>query len=112
MVYGKYYSKTTRLITPTSSFSEIKRDLAQYLYGCAFSPVISTFQQCINKGNCITWPGIDNLNLKKLIHTTEATTKGRLDQERKKSIHEDNYIAPPITSNVFYRKYVRRCFPS
>ena len=26
-------------------------DLAQYLHGCAFSPVLSTFQECVNKGN-------------------------------------------------------------
>jgi hypothetical protein len=60
-----------------------KTELAQYLHGCAFSPVISTFQDCINKGNFITWPGIDNLNFKKLIKTTEATLKGHMDQERK-----------------------------
>ena len=60
-----------------------KTELAQYLHGCAFSPVISTFQQCINNGNFITWPGIDDLNFKKLIDHTEATIKGHLDQERK-----------------------------
>jgi len=60
-----------------------KTELAQYFHGCAFSPVISTFQECIRKGNFISWPGIDDLNFKKLLKTTEATLKGHLDQERK-----------------------------
>ena len=60
-----------------------KSDLARYLHACAFSPVISTFQKCINRGNFITWPNIDNLNFKKIIDTTEATLKGHLDGERK-----------------------------
>ena len=55
----------------------------QYFHGCAFSPVISTFQECIRKGNFISWPGIDDLNFKKTINTTEATLKRNLDQERK-----------------------------
>ena len=41
-----------------------KTDLAQYLHACAFSPVISTFQDCIKKGNFISWPGIDNISFK------------------------------------------------
>jgi hypothetical protein len=45
--------------------------------------VISTFQDCIKKGNFISWPGIDDINFKKIIKTTEATLKGHLDQERK-----------------------------
>ena len=31
----------------------------------------------------MSWPGIDDLNFKKLIDTTEVTLKGNLDQERK-----------------------------
>ena len=62
-----------------------KSDLAKYLHGCAFSPVISTFQKCINKGNFITWPGIDDINFKTMLKTTEATLKGHMDQERKNS---------------------------
>ena len=31
-----------------------KSDLARYLHACAFSPVVSTFQQCIKRGNFIT----------------------------------------------------------
>ena len=58
-------------------------ELAQYLHACAFSPVISTFQKCINKGNFLSWPGIEKLNFNKLIKTTEATLKGHMDQERK-----------------------------
>ena len=60
-----------------------KTELAQYLHASAFSPAISTFQTSINKGNFISWPGIQDLNFKKLIGTPEATLLGHLDQERK-----------------------------
>ena len=60
-----------------------KTDLAQFLHGCAFLPAISTFQTSINKGNFITWPGISQLHLKKLIGTPMVTNLGHLDQERK-----------------------------
>ena len=59
-----------------------KTELAQYLHACAFSPAISTFTTCIKKGNFITWPGIDELDFKKLLQNPEATIKGHLDQER------------------------------
>lgn len=59
-----------------------KSDLAQYLHACAFSPVISTFQKCIRKGNFISWPGINDLNFEKLIGANESTIKGHLKQER------------------------------
>ena len=90
-----------------------KTELAQYLHACAFSPVVSTFQQCIKKGNFITWPGIDDINFKKFINTTEATIKGHLDQERqnvqstksKQSIETEDVFPSQIkekTSNCFY----------
>ena len=60
-----------------------KLELAQYLHGCAFSPAITTFQKSINKGNFITWPGIDTINFKKVLGTPIATHCGHLDQERK-----------------------------
>ena len=60
-----------------------KNELAQYLYGCTFSPVISTFQECINKGSFISWPGMDHLNFKKFIKMIELTIKGHQEQERK-----------------------------
>lgn len=62
--------------------NQTKRDLAQFLHACAFSPAVSTLQAAISKGNFITWPGINTVNFKKLIKTTTATAKGHLDQER------------------------------
>ena len=76
-----------------------KTELAQYLHGCVFSPVISTFQKCIKKGNFISWPGIDNLNFKKLIKTTEPTLKGHLDQERK-NVQSTKTIPPSPLNNI------------
>ena len=88
-----------------------KHDLGQYLHGCAFSPVISTFQMAINKGNFITWPGIDDLKFKKLLESPIATTLGHLDQERSnlqstKLIENDDAFPPTIptkTRNCFYQ---------
>ena len=60
-----------------------KLELAQYLHGCAWSPAISTFQACINKGNFVTWPGIEEVKFKKLLGTPLPTALGHLDQERK-----------------------------
>ena len=64
------------------SKDKTKIELAQYLHACAFSPVISTFQKCIDNGNFITWLGIETLNFKNLLGTTEATAKRHINQER------------------------------
>ena len=60
-----------------------KLELAQYLHGCAFSPSLSTLQTCVNKGNFITWPGIEDTKFQKLLEKPLATALGHLDQERK-----------------------------
>ena len=44
-----------------------KLDLAMYLHGCAFLPAISTFQECINRGDFLLWPGIDEVKFKKYL---------------------------------------------
>ena len=88
-----------------------KLELAQYLQGCAFSLSISTFQNSINKGNFITWPGIQSVNFKKALSTTLATSLGHLDQERsnlqstKKEDTSEDTIPVQIlnkTRNCFY----------
>ena len=56
--------------------------MAKYLHGCAFSPVISTFKTAVEKGNFVTWPGIDAINFNKLVGPIVATANGHLDQER------------------------------
>jgi hypothetical protein len=60
-----------------------KTALAQYLYGCCSSPVLSTWQQAIRNGNFVTWPGIDSLSIDKHLPKSIASAKGHLDQERK-----------------------------
>ena len=60
-----------------------KFELASYLHGCAFRPVLSTFQTAIRKGHFLTWPGIENINFDKILRATSASVKGHLDQERK-----------------------------
>ena len=74
---------TEHNINDVISRDQNKTELAQYMYGCTFSPAIFTFQKCIQNGNVMSWHGIEDLNFKKLLDTTEATIKGHLDQERK-----------------------------
>ena len=85
-------------------------ELAQYLYGCALSPSISTFQTAINKGKFITWSGIDDIKFRKIIGSPLATILGHLDQERTnlqstKLIDADDLFPDAIprkTRNCFY----------
>ena len=60
-----------------------KHDLANYLHACCFSPCLSTFTRAIQNGNFLSWPGIEDLNFKKLLPNAEATAKGHLEQEMK-----------------------------
>ena len=78
-----FNTKGTQQINYIISSDHNKTKLAQYLHGCAFFPVIFTFQQCIKNGNFITWPCIDDSNFRKLIDHTKATIKEHLEQERK-----------------------------
>ena len=81
--------------------------LAQYLHGCAGSPSLGTFQHAIDRGNFISWPGIETIKFKKYIPNPEATAKGHLQQERKglQSTRDDNNDHFPAqeskTKNVF-----------
>jgi hypothetical protein len=60
-----------------------KTALAQYIYGCCGSPVLSTWQQAIQNGNFVTWPGIDSFSVDKHLPKSIASAKGYLDQEQK-----------------------------
>ena len=62
--------------------TQSKSDLAKYLHGCAFSPVIFTFKTAIAKENYVTYLGINSINFTKLVGPTIPTAKGHLDQER------------------------------
>ena len=88
-----------------------KLELAQFLHSCAFSPAISTFQKCINIGNFITWPGIENIKFRSLLENPLATALGHLDQERQNlqstkelNINEDSFPLQETskTLNCYY----------
>ena len=88
-----------------------KLELRHYFHGCAFSPALTTFQTCVNKGNFITWPGIEEIKFEKLLGKPLATAMGHLDQERKnlrstKIINIDDDAFPDKiqtkTLNCFY----------
>ena len=78
---------TTEYLNPSANViiraNQTKSNLAEYLHKCAFSPTLRTLTNAISKGHLITWPGIENLNFKKLIRNLLPTAKGHLDQERK-----------------------------
>ena len=91
-----------------------KMKLAQYFHACAFPPAISSLQECAQKGDFLTWPGIEDLNFKKLLGNQEATLLGHLDQERKylqftilKSNKEDTFPKKidSKTNEWFYNIY-------
>ena len=77
-----------------------KVELAQYLHDCAFSLYMSTFQAVINKGNFISWPGINNLNFKMLLGTPLATSLEHLNQE-KKNLQSTKFIKENDTDKLF-----------
>ena len=60
-----------------------KKDLAQYLHACAYSPRKTTFLDAIKKGLFTTWPGLTYDLIKKHLPDTIATSKGHLRQEQK-----------------------------
>ena len=72
--------KTMNYITTKD---KTKMELAQYLHATAFSPSFSTLKKAIDNGNFVTWPGINELNFKKLLGTTIPLEKVHMDQERK-----------------------------
>lgn len=69
-----------------------KYELATYLHGCAFSPVLGTFQKAIGQGHLVTWLGIDSMNFEKVIYAIVTSAKGHLDQERKIERNKTNII--------------------
>ena len=40
-----------------------KAELASFLHACAGSPLINSFIRAKNKGNFVTWPGIDSKSI-------------------------------------------------
>ena len=77
-----------------------KSELVQYLLATSFSPSLSTFIYAINNGNFVIWPGIFELNFKKLLGTTISIEKGYMDQERKNlrsTSNEDEHTGFPPT---------------
>ena len=59
-----------------------KKELAQYLHACCYSPSISTLIRAIKNNHLATWPGINDINFTKHLPQSEATSKGHLDQEQ------------------------------
>ena len=72
-----------------------KADLVQYLYRCAFSPVVHTWTKAINAGYFATWPGLTS----ELVHKhlpTPATghQKDATPHDKKSYTHKNCNPAP------------------
>lgn len=63
--------------------STSKRDLAQYLHACVFSPCVRTFITAIQKGHFLSWPGLSTTLIKNHLPPSIFTTKGHMNQENK-----------------------------
>ena len=86
---------------------QIKRKLAQYFLACAYNTPIHTLPKSQQKGYLHSWPGIDQLNGRKILCTTEKTEKGHMNQERQnlqstkeREIEIEEYMFP-TNSNTF-----------
>ena len=60
-----------------------KLELAQWLHASCGSPNQSTFIKAIEQGNFLSWPGLSTSLIKKHLPSSETTTKGHFNQERK-----------------------------
>ena len=71
----------------------VKNDFARYLYGSAFLPVTSTFQQSVKNGNFITWPGAGDIHFKNNIGITVPTMQGFFRSRTKEhSVNQNHSI--------------------
>jgi hypothetical protein len=58
------------------------KELINYLYATAFSPVKSTRIKAIKNRNFASWPGLTEHAVEKHLSKSTATVKGHLDQQR------------------------------
>ena len=63
--------------------STSKKDIAQYLHACAFSPCTRTFLTAIRKGHFLSWPGLTPALITKHLPPSVFTAKGHMNQEMK-----------------------------
>ena len=61
---------------------EHAKDLVNYLHGCCFWPVKSTFLRAIRNNHFVTWPGLEAHLVHKHLNKCVHTVKGHLKQER------------------------------
>ena len=78
-------------------------ELAQYLHACAWLPAMLTFQEGINNGNFITWPGIEEVNFQKLLGSPLSTVMGHLYQE--KNYNQQNKNSFTLSFTVTKRRW-------
>ena len=84
---GMWLVDISPLISPPPQLNGIIRqrttvsDLIDFLHGCTFSPVKSTWLSAVKANFFTTWPGLTYDRISRNLHEAEATTKGHLDQE-------------------------------
>ena len=60
----------------------LKSELAQFLHGACFSPVVSTFVKAIKNNHFTTWPGLSEKLITKHLPPAIATSFGHQNKER------------------------------
>ena len=94
---------------------KIKHELAAYYHVVLCSPTISTLMMAIERGNLISWLGVNQLSFDNLLETTIATELEHLNQERKNlcstnlaEINQNNYF--PSKPNTKTNDIFTQCF--
>jgi hypothetical protein len=79
-----------------------KRDLAQFLHQCCYSPTSSALITAIQHGNFATWPGLTAELIRKHLPKSDATVKGHLRQSFKnlRSTQTPNLVPTDTTPTV------------
>ena len=61
----------------------VSSDLAEFLHGACFAPVLSTWIIAIQNNHFLTWPGRTEKLVRKYLFPSLVTAQGHLHQERK-----------------------------
>ena len=73
-----------------------KVDLVTYLHLCAWSPVVDTWCNAIDRGSFTTWPGLSSPLVRKHLPKSLPTAKGHLKLTRK-NLRSTQPTADPVT---------------
>lgn len=71
-----------------------KKELIDYLHGCAFSPVASTWIRAIKKGHFEGWPGLSEELVKKHLSPSINTVMGHMKSKKRRTTKPESQQEP------------------